>query len=100
KASNNEITGSLTMADDGFIVTSIPWSPSWRAYVDGQEAATAPVNYGFVGIQATAGHHDIELTYRDVFRENGVWVSFIALIILLLSRLFAQHRYSKRNGRS
>lgn len=100
KASNNEITGSLTMADDGFIVTSIPWSPSWRAYVDGQEAATAPVNYGFVGIQATAGHHDIELTYRDVFRENGVWVSFIALIILLLSRLFAQHRYSKRNGKS
>lgn len=50
--------------DRGMIVFNVPHSPFWRAYIDGREAESFPVNMIHTGVIVPSGATHVNLRYR------------------------------------
>lgn len=81
--SNEEVVGSVVADEDGMLVTSIPYSSGWQAYVDGEENPTDKVNIGFIGVPLEAGEHEVEFVYQTPFLKAGTIVSGLGLAMLI-----------------
>lgn len=81
--SNSSVKGSLVMAEDGYIATSVPWSSNWHAFLDGEEVSPFLVNFGFIGLEAQAGYHEVELRYVDNGQIVGAALALVAIFIML-----------------
>lgn len=81
--SNEEVTGTVNAEEDGLLVTNIPYSSGWTAYVDGQEIPTEKVNIGFIGVPVSAGEHEVEFIYQTPFLTAGAITTGIGLIGLV-----------------
>lgn len=81
--SNERIEGSVDALEDGVLVTNIPYTSGWKAYVDGQEVPTEKVNIGFVGVPISAGEHTIEFVYQTPFLKAGILMTGVGLIALI-----------------
>jgi hypothetical protein len=68
------------MQSDGWIVTSIPAWPGWRATLDGGRTDVRIANHAFLGIHVPQGHHRIRLTY---WPRSFVWGSTITIATLM-----------------
>lgn len=66
-------------SEGGMLVTNIPYSDGWTAWVDGAEVATENVNVGFVGVLLAAGTHAIEFSYETPLVRAGVVLTVIGL---------------------
>src|SRR5699024_1746371 len=80
---DERIKGSVEAAEDGMVVTNIPYTTGWQAYVDGQRVSTEKVNIGFVGVPISAGEHEIKFVYQTPFLKAGVMMSILGLIALI-----------------
>ena len=80
QVSINKVTGTVDLSENKILCFSLAFSPGWTAQVDGVKADLMRVNDMFLGIPLTAGHHEIELTYRPPGLLAG-------LIITLLTSL-------------
>lgn len=58
------ITGSVDMTKDGIMVFTIPYDTDWVAYVDGEVQKLLHANIGFMGLELSAGQHEIRLEYQ------------------------------------
>lgn len=67
--------GTITMPSEGYLITSYPMQPGYRAYVDGKPAAVETVNQAFVGLPLTAGSHEVQLCYDPPLQKAGMAVS-------------------------
>ena len=56
------INGTLSMAKDGYFITSIPYQKGLTATIDGIPVTIEKVNTAFAGFPITAGTHKIILT--------------------------------------
>lgn len=65
------------------LVTNIPYSTGWQAYVDGQAVPTEKVNVGFIGIPLPAGDHTIEFSYQTPFLKLGIVLTGIGVLLLI-----------------
>lgn len=81
------VRGSITMPEDGYLITSYPMQPGYRACVDGAEVPVETVNTAFVGVPLTAGSHQVELVYEPPLQRAGLilsaagwllWAGFLA----------------------
>lgn len=79
---DEQIEGSVEASEEGMLVTNIPYTKGWQAYVDGQKFPTEKVNIGFVGVPISAGEHTIEFIYQTPFLKTGVAMSIFGLIAL------------------
>jgi uncharacterized membrane protein YfhO len=79
---NQQIKGTVDTAEDGMLVTNIPYSAGWQATVDGQAIPTEKVNVGFIGIPLAAGEHTIEFNYHTPFLKLGVVLTSVGLLLL------------------
>lgn len=79
----NEITGDITTNDNEWLYLSIPYSPNWSAYVDGEKVELHRANTAFSAINLTEGHHDIKLTYSNKMIKLGAMVSGVGIVILI-----------------
>lgn len=80
---NEQIKGSVDATEAGMLVTNIPYSPGWQAYIDNEEVPTEKINIGFVGVPLAAGEHTVEFTYQTPFLKLGVIITSIGVIILI-----------------
>lgn len=78
---NDIISGNITMKEDGYFVTSIPYDKGFTAYVDGKEVATEVVNTAFLGFPLAKGVHTIRLEYHSPGFLIGVCVSTLGLLL-------------------
>ena len=53
-------------------------------FIDGSEAETTPFIFGFAGIEATAGLHEIELRYSNWAFNSGVIISLSTIVALTI----------------
>lgn len=67
--------GTIVMPTEGYLITSCPMQPGYRAYVDGKPAAVETVNQAFVGLPLTAGSHEVQLCYEPPLQKAGMAVS-------------------------
>lgn len=92
---DEHIKGTIEVSEEGMLVTNIPYTPGWQAYVDGQKVSTEKVNIGFVGLPLSAGEHAIEFVYETPFLKIGVIMSIVGLITLI-GYEYSYRRYLKK----
>lgn len=70
------------------VATSIPAWKGWRATVDGTPVRLLTFNHAFLGIEVSAGRHEVELRYLPVGFVAGLVVSVatLAAAALILRR--------------
>jgi hypothetical protein len=83
------------MDGDGWVVTSIPNWPGWRATMDGKRIDTAIANHAFLGIHVPKGVHRIRLDYLPRSFVYGAGITIATLALCACAMLFAP-RYVQR----
>ena len=76
----DELSGSINLDDDKYLLLSIPYSSGWKAYVDGKETEILRANECYMAIELAKGSHEIRLTYETEFLKIGAVVSCISII--------------------
>lgn len=80
----NTFSGRISLETPSVVTMAIPLSAGWRAYVDGEETPLVSVNTFYMGVEADAGEHLIELYYRTPGLSAGVILSISGLVILVI----------------
>jgi len=63
-AEGNTVTCTATVSEGQIFLTTLPWQPGWRAYVNGMEVDTVCAAGALLGVNTGAGIHDIRLVYE------------------------------------
>lgn len=69
---------------------SVSFNPSWKAYIDGEQAQVYQINNGLVGVILPAGDHVVELKYTVSGFAQGVVISCAGAVILLLYTIISR----------
>lgn len=77
----NQISGSIEMEQDGYLITSIPYDSHLEIKVDGGEVVTEKVNTAFVGCRMVSGEHWVTLTYHAPGLSTGKWISLAGIVL-------------------
>ena len=80
---NGSVSGTVTCAADGEILTSIPDGGGWRVWVDGRRVQTVRALGTFISIPVSQGDHTITMKYSPPGTVTGAVVSSAALITLI-----------------
>ena len=90
----NQISGSIEMKQDGYLITSIPYDSHLEIKVDGREVVTEKVNTAFVGCRMVSGEHWVTITYHVPGLSAGKWISLAGILLWagmwLLTRKFSR----------
>ena len=89
--SDTHISGTITVKDSGTFVTSIPYEKGWSIKVDGKKVEPKKIANALVGVELTAGEHEISMK----FTPNGWWSGVILLILGILCMIALQFHYMK-----
>jgi hypothetical protein len=63
------------------VVVAQTWYHDWKALVDGQSVPLLRANHAFQAMEIPAGHHRVQLIYRDGAFAWGAIISLLALLI-------------------
>ena len=92
---DTRVEGTVSCAEDGVLMTSIPYTKGWQIEVDGAPADKLSVgDGGLLGVKLPAGGHTVVFTYRSRVFLPAVLLSVAGLI---LSVLYIR-RFSGRGG--
>lgn len=81
---DTRVEGNVTVKEDGYLFTSIPYEKGWSLYVDGKKTEIEPFCQAFVGVRLSKGEHEIILKYMPEGFVAGSIVSGAALALFLL----------------
>lgn len=65
------------------MMTSIPYDPGWKIFVDGVETDITEVKDTFLGVELTPGTHTIELRFMPQGLVLGGLITVLSLLMLL-----------------
>jgi hypothetical protein len=68
----------------GVLVFADSFYPGWHVYVDGKEERLLRANYFFRAVGIASGEHIVEFKYEPYWFKVGKFVSFGALIVLVI----------------
>lgn len=74
------LIGTITTSKDKFLCFSIPYDEGWTAYVDGEKTNLVQANIGFMGLELSAGDHNIELKYWMPGLTVGIILSCAGIV--------------------
>lgn len=77
----NQISGSIEMKQDGYLITSIPYDSHLEIKVDGREVVTEKVNTAFLGCRLVSGEHWVTITYHAPGLSAGKWISLLGVFL-------------------
>lgn len=86
----NKVTGNIQLDQAKILCIALPYSPAWKAEVDGQPAEILQGNTMFMALPLAAGSHTVELTYCTPGFKLGS--ALFAVGALLLALLIGQER--------
>ncbi len=93
---STSIEGTVTASSQGTMFTSIPYDAGWHVYVDGILTETASYEDAFLSFPVSAGTHTIELKYTPDGFRNGLLLSLISLILLVMICLLIRQWHTSR----
>ena len=79
----NEVTGTITLGKDKYLLFSIPYSKGWKAYVDGKECKVLKANEHYIAVKVEKGSHTVDLKYMTPGLKAGTAVSIVSLVAYL-----------------
>lgn len=92
KYTNTYINGIIEAKEDNEILfTSIPFDKGWKIKIDEKETDTIPILDGaFIGVRIPKGTHNIEFKYVVSGLKEGVILSLLGLLVLLIIYLYTK----------
>ena len=79
------INGTINVAKDGVLFTSIPYDKGWKLTVDGEKYEYIPIgNEGLIGVELPAGEHSLTFKYAPRGFYPGLVVSIISIIVFVV----------------
>ena len=78
------VKGAVTAEKDGLLYTSLPYQAGWRAKVDGKDADITVLGGSMIGLELTAGEHEIEIYYVPISFLMGFGISAIGLAVFMV----------------
>lgn len=69
---------------EGLCFISVPYHSGWTAYIDGEKAEIYRANIGFMAVEAGDGEHDIELYFEPPGLKEGLILSSIGVLLLII----------------
>lgn len=82
--SDNVIEGSISVTNDGYFATTIPYDKGFSIYVDNEKIEYEKVNYAFLGFKINKGNHNITIKYESPLLETGKIISLISLVFVVV----------------
>ena len=82
-ASDTEIRGEITLAEDGVLYSSIPAENGWEVYIDGVKTETYDLGLGLLFCDIEAGTHTVEYRYRVPGLALGITISSVAALCMI-----------------
>jgi hypothetical protein len=79
-----EGAGRLTVeaSGPGWLVTTQPWYPGWRAHSRGVPLTVEPVDGALVGVELPEGEHLVQVWYRPAGFDLGLAITVATLLTL------------------
>lgn len=81
---DTKLSGTITTEKGGVMMTSIPYDPGWKVFVDGVETDITEVKDTFLGVELTPGTHTIELRFMPQGLVLGGLITALSLVMLLV----------------
>ena len=76
-------TSKVSLKEDGYFITSIPYDKGFKAYIDKKEVEVEKVNKAFVGFKVPKGEHSIVLKFTSPLKKESLIITFISFIFYL-----------------
>lgn len=80
---NGNIFGNISLTNNKCLFLSIPYSPGWKAQIDGESVKIYRSNIGFMAIPLEAGEHSVELKYMTPGMKQGIIFAVAGFIIFI-----------------
>lgn len=87
---------NVQLKQDQTIITTLPYSTSWSATVNGKKIKINSLNNGFVALNLSKGNHNIELKFIPKGFYLGTALSIFALIIFSIYYKIHNNYVNKR----
>ena len=79
RVSRHRVVASAQVNEPMFLVLAQADYPGWHARLDDKPVPILRANYAFQAVEVPQGHHIVELDYRPLSFELGLWISLLAL---------------------
>ncbi len=80
----DHIKGTINAQKDGVMFTTISWEPGWTVKVDGQKVEPVKVCDALMGVELTAGEHEIEMTFFPAGLAIGIVLTVSGIIAIII----------------
>jgi hypothetical protein len=94
------MTIAVETAQPGLLVVSDPYTPGWKAAVDGDAAEILIANHAFRALFVPEGEHTVTFVYQPMSFVIGAWSSGISVAVLLLLLIFGDARRGIAHGQA
>ncbi len=95
--SDTHIEGTVTAANAGMLLTSIPYDKGWTVKADGRTLDTEEYFNAFLAARLPAGTHHMTFDFRPRGRTEGILITLVSLALLAGAAVFSLLR-RKRKG--
>ncbi|HWF33199.1 MAG TPA: hypothetical protein VG188_11635 [Solirubrobacteraceae bacterium] len=83
-----DVRMTARLSRGGLVVLNDSWAPGWSARIDGRPATIVRVNGVMRGLDVPAGEHALAWHYKVPGLKEGIAVSAVGLVLLLLIALW------------
>lgn len=81
---DTELKGTISCSESGLMLTTIPYDKGWTILVDGVEQPAVKMLDAFIGVRLTPGSHTVNMTYQPQGLKQGMMISGICVLVLIL----------------
>lgn len=88
---DTEIAGSINAPSDCLLYTSIPYSPGWNVYIDGEKVSEENIvklGDALLAVKVTKGEHDIRFSFTVPGFKAGFALTVFTLLMITAYTLF------------
>ena len=82
--SSTKLNGTVTAAEDGYLILSIPYDPGFTIKVDGVKTEAALFEDMMIALPLTAGDHDISLSYYPQGMTAGILITALSILLFAI----------------
>lgn len=93
---DTKIEGTINVAEDGILYTSIPFENGWTVKVDGEEVETYAAGNAMLAVKLTSGEHTLEYSYSPDGFTLGILLSCGAIVLLVALYVIERKRNKDR----
>lgn len=94
---NNKLEGTIEVAENQIIFTTIPYDKHWKVKIDGKEVKTTSAIDSFLAIETKPGKHKISLEYVTDFRIPFL-ISGTTFFGLIVSMIISKRKQKKNEN--